>query len=274
MIFVMNKIFCFIALLSIYVLGQMLIIPPIFAEDRDRPVAGRYYLSPEGGTSFTIGGEFINQMKSSASMSLAGVSITATLSNDDFDFDDVFKTPKVFGLSLGYGVTDSTELFSRIQSTLASAETFDIAQFNVTGTFDGVTVSAGETLGARFDDYKELGFTIGARHYINRFEKLSPFISIEGGVSHVEEIELDIFTSAGNLKNISFYSDSWIPKISTGVGISYEINKDASFTVESGVGYQAQLNADDADWGYLYKDVNNAGERWSVPLTFGFKIRW
>jgi hypothetical protein len=252
----------------------MLIIPPIFAEDRERPVAGRYYLSSEGGLSFTIGGEFINSMEASASQSIAGVSITATLSNDDFDFDEVFKIPKVFGLSLGYGVTDSTELFSRIQSTLADAKSFDIARFDVTGTFDGVTVSAGETLAARFDDYKEWACTIGVRHYIGRDEKLSPFISIEGGVGHVEEMELDIFTSAGNIKNISFYSDSWTPKISTGVGFSYEINKDASFTVESGVGYQAQLNADDADWGYLYKDVNNAGERWSVPLTFGFKIRW
>ena len=161
MIFVMNKIFCFIALLSIYVLGQMLIIPPIFAEDRERPVAGRYYLSPEGGTSFTIGGEFINQMKSSASQTIAGISITATLSNDDFDFDDVFKTPKVFGLSLGYGVTDSTELFSRIQSTLASAETFEIAQIDVTGTWDGVAISASEKIGARFDDYKELALPLG-----------------------------------------------------------------------------------------------------------------
>jgi hypothetical protein len=273
----MNKIFYFIALLSLYVLGQMLIISPIFAEDRERPVAGRYYLSSEGGVSFTIGGgssEFINRMRSDASLKLAGISITATLSNDSFDFDDVFKTPKVFGLSLGYGVTDSTELFSRIQSTLADAEPFDIAQIKVAGTWDGVAVSAGETLAAEFNDYKEWACTIGARHYIGRDEKFSPFISIEGGVGHVEEIELDILMSAGSIKNISFYSDSWIPKISTGVGISYEINKDASFTVESGVGYQGQLNADDADWAYLYKDINNAGERWSVPLTFGFKIRW
>ena len=77
------------------------IVSPVFAVDRERPVAGRFYLSPEGGTSFTIGGEFINRMKFDASLNLADVSITATLSNDKFDFDDVFKTPKVFGLSLG-----------------------------------------------------------------------------------------------------------------------------------------------------------------------------
>ena len=117
---------------------QPAIIPPIFAEDRERPVAGRYYLSSEGGVSFTIGGgssEFINRMKSSVSQTIAGISITATLSNDSFDFDDVFKTPKVFGLSLGYGVTDSTELFSRIQSTLADAEPFDIAKFTVSARY-------------------------------------------------------------------------------------------------------------------------------------------
>ena len=206
------------------------IVSPVFAVDRERPVAGRFYLSPEGGTSFTIGGEFINRMKFDAALSVATTNITATLSNDKFDFDDVFKTPKVFGLNLGYGVTDSTELFSRIQCTVADSETFDIAQFTLAGTFGGVAISEGETITAQFDDYKEWGCTIGARHYINRFEKLSPFVSIEGGVAHVEEIELDIFTSAGNLRDISFYSDSWAPKISTCVGISYEINKDASFT--------------------------------------------
>ena len=55
----MKKIFCFIALLSLYVLGQMLIIPPIFAEDRKRPTAGEFSLMPKIGTDFTIGGDFV-----------------------------------------------------------------------------------------------------------------------------------------------------------------------------------------------------------------------
>jgi len=263
----MSKIFGFFLLF-------ILIISPVFAEDRGRPVPGRFSLSPSGGTSFTIGGEFVKQMSFEDSLDIATTSLTATISNDSFDFDDVFEIPKIFGLSFGYGVSDSTELFSKIQYTRASAETITIAQFDLSGTFGGVAVSAGEAIGGKFDDYKEWSYTIGARHYINRFEKLSPFISIEAGVGHVDEIELDIFTSGGNIDEISFYSDSWTPKVGIGAGISYEINKEVSFNVESGVGYQAALNADDDDWGYGYKDVNNSGERWSVPLMFGFKVRW
>jgi hypothetical protein len=252
----------------------VLIISPVFAEDRERPVAGRFSLSPEGGTSFTIGGEFVNRMMLQSSTTIGSTSLTATLSNDSFDFDDVFETPKIFGLRFGYGISDSTELFSRIHHIRADAERFTIARFDIAGTFGGSSVSAGETLDAKFDNYKEWSFTVGARHYINRFGRFSPFISIEGGIGHVDEIELDIFSEVGNISEISFYDDSWAPKGSIRAGISYKINKDVSFNVESGVEYEAELNSDDDDWGYAYKDVNNAGERWSVPLLFGFKVRW
>ncbi|MCP4252506.1 MAG: hypothetical protein GY775_03675 [Candidatus Scalindua sp.] len=72
-------------------------------------------------------------MSSSISSSLGSISLTATLSNDSFDFDDVFETPKIFGLRFGYGISDSTELFTRIQHIRADAERFTFARFDVTG---------------------------------------------------------------------------------------------------------------------------------------------
>lgn len=249
-------------------------ITPVFADDRERPAKGRFSLSLEGGTSFTVGGEFIRQMSSSSSTTIGSTSLTATLSNDSFDFGDVFKTPEIFGLGFSYGLSESTELFGRLHHIRADAERFTVARFDISGTLGGVAVSAGETLDAKFDDYRELSLTMGVRRYFNRFGSLSPFVSIEGGIAHVDELELDVFTSTSSVRDVSFYSDSWTPKVGVGVGISYKLNKDVSFSVESGLGYEAALNADDEGWGSAYKDVNNAGERWSVPFTFGFKVRW
>lgn len=197
----MSKVFSFTLLF-------ILIITPVFAQDRDRPIAGRFSLSPEGGTSFTVGGEFIRQMSSSVSSNIGSTSLTATLSNDSFDFDDVFKTPEIFGLSFSYGVTDSTELFGRLHHIRADAERFTIARFDIAGTLGGTAVSAGETLDAKFDDYRELSLTMGVRRYFNRFGSFSPFVSIEGGVGHVEELEVDIFSRTSKISDVSFYSDS------------------------------------------------------------------
>jgi len=263
----LSKVFSFTLLF-------ILIITPAFAQDRDRPIAGKFSLSPEGGTSFTVGGEFVNQMMFQDSTTIGSTTITASISNESFDFDDAFETPEIFGISLGFGISDATELFTRINHVRANAERFAIARFDVSGTFGSTTVSAGETLDGQFDDYKEWSFTMGARHYINRLGRFSPFVSIEGGVGHVEQIDLELFDSVSNLPNISFYDDSWTPKVGIGAGISYNVNDNISLSVESGVGYEAALNADDDSWGYAYKDVNNAGERWSVPITFGFKVRW
>lgn len=249
-------------------------ITPGFAEDRERPSKGKFSLSLEGGTSFTVGGEFIRQMSSSSSMTIGSTSLTATLSNDSFDFDDVFKTPEIFGLGFSYGLSESTELFGRLHHIKADAERFTVARFDISGTIGGTAVSAGETLDAKFDDYKEWSITAGIRRYFNRFGSLSPFVSIEGGVGRVNELEVDIFSRTIKISDVSFYSDSWIPKVGVGVGISYDVTDNISLSVESGISYEGELNADDESWGSVYKDVNNAGERWSVPFTFGFKVRW
>lgn len=55
-----------------------------------------------------------------------------------------------------------------------------------------------------------------------------------------------------------------------GVGFLYNIKDSISIGLETGLNYNFEINDDDTDWAGAgdYKDANNAGERWSIPLMF------
>jgi hypothetical protein len=252
----------------------ILTISPLFAADRQRPLTGKFSLMPKIGTDFTVGGAFVKASKISETLTLGSSSITADISSDSQDFDDVYHTTISTGLSLNYGLTDFSEVFINLGYLKAESEEFDGATIDVGGSFGGATVSASETITAEFDDYHETSLNIGVRHFFNRFKLLSPFVSIEGGVKHTEKIELELSIANESISEITFYDESWTPNFGTGVGVMLEIKDNISFMVETGLHYDFELNEDDTDWrgGEDYEDVNDGGERWSVPLMFSLRI--
>lgn len=260
----------------IYAIGFLLFLPQSIADDRRRPVAGTFSLMPGIGTDFTVGGKFLNTSHISDGATIGSVSITASISSDSKDFNDVYHTPIAGGLSLNYGLTDHTEAFLRIHSLAAEARTFEAATFDVAGTFAGTTVSVSAPISGKFDNYHEIGLNIGARHFFNRFGALSPYLSFEAGVKHTDKIELEWSVAGETISDISFYNESWTPNVGLGAGISYEVKDNISIGLETGLHYDFKMNDDDTDWrGALdYEDVNNAGEKWSVPLMFTVEIRF
>ena len=249
-------------------------ISPLFAAERERPLAGKFSLMPEIGTDFTVGGSFVKAAKISETLTLGSSSITADISSDSQDFDDVYHTPISTGLSLNYGLTDFSEVFIDLEYLRAESEEFDGATIDVSGDFGSATVNASETITAEFDDYHETSLNIGVRHFFNRFKSLSPFVSIEGGVKHTDKIELELSIANESISEITFYDESWTPNFGTGVGVLLEIKDNISFMVETGLHYDFELNEDDTDWrgGEDYENVNSGGERWSVPLMFSLRI--
>jgi hypothetical protein len=266
----MKKIFCFITLLSFAISGFMLIMSPAFAEDRERPVAGRYSVMPRVGTDFTVGGSFVDSASTSETITIGSNSITASLDINSQDFNDVYHTPITAGLNVNYGITDSTELLFGINYLTASAKEFTAATFSASGDFAGTAVTASETINAKFDDYHELGFSIGARHFYNRYGAFAPYFSLEGGLNHTDDIEVEYSVSDTSITNVSFYEDSWTPNLRLGVGFLYNIKDSISIGLETGLNYNFEINDDDTDWAGTadLEDSNNAGERWSIPLMF------
>jgi hypothetical protein len=246
----------------------------LFAADRKRPLTGKFSLMPKIGTDFTVGGTFVKAAKISDSITIGSVSITSAISSDSQGFDDVYHSPVSTGLNLNYGLTDFTEVFIGLGYLKAKSKEFDAATSDVVGTFGSATASISEPITAEFDDYHETSLSIGARHFFGRFRALSPFVSIEGGVKHTDKIELELSLGGETASDITFYDESWTPNFGTGVGVLFEIKDNISFMAETGLHYDFQLNEDNTDWrgGEDYENVNDGGERWSVPLMFSLRI--
>jgi hypothetical protein len=258
----------------VLILSFIFVAPAVFAQDRMKPVTGKFSLMPKIGTDFTVGGSFVKASKISETLTLGSSSITADISSDSQDFDDVYHNPISTGLCLNYGLTDFSEVFINLGYLKAESKEFDGATIDVSGAFGSLTVSASELITAEFDDYHETSLNMGVRHFFNRFGSLSPFVSLEGGVKHTEKIELELSIANESISEITFYDESWTPNFGTGVGVLLEIKDNISFMVETGLHYNSELNEDDTDWrgGNDYEDVNDGGERWSVPLMFSLRI--
>lgn len=261
-------------LLIILILAFTLTISPVFSQNRKKPVTGKLSLMPKIGTDFTVGGTFAKASKISETFNVGAVTITAAISGDSQDFDDVYHSPVSTGINLNYGLTDYTEVFIGLGYLKADSKEFDAATFDVVGTFGSATASLSEPITAEFDDYHETSLDIGVRHFFNRFRALSPYVSIEAGVKHTDKIELEWSIADEMISDISFYEESWTPNVGMGVGLLFEINDNVSIMAETGLHYDFEMNEDDTDWrgSADYEDVNNAGERWSVPLIFSFRI--
>ena len=258
----------------ILILSLILTIQPVFSQERKKPVTGKFSLMPKIGTDFTVGGTFGKAAKISDSLTIGSVSITAAISGGSQDFDDVYHSPVSTGLNLNYGLTDYTEVFIGLGYLKAESKEFDAAIFDVVGTFGSTTVSLSEPLTAEFDDYHETSLNVGIRHFFNRFQALSPFVSIEGGLKHTDKIELEWSVVGEAISDISFYEESWTPNFGMGVGFLLEIKDNIYFSAETGLHYDFNLNQDDTDWRGSddYENINDAGERWSVPLMFSLRI--
>ena len=98
---------------------------------------------PKIGTDFTVGGDFVKSASESATLTFrSGETITADISADSQDFDDVYEKPFKIGVNLNFGLTDSTEAFLGLKHMRADAENFDALTVDVAGTFLGAAINA------------------------------------------------------------------------------------------------------------------------------------
>lgn len=261
----------------LFFLFFVLIFSPVFAEDRERPVTGKFTVMPKIGTDFTVGGDFVKSASESATLTFtSGDTITADVSSDSQDFNDVYHSPFTVGMDVNYGLTDYTEVFLGLKYTKAEARNFDALTVDVAGNFAGTAVSASEVINGKFDDYREFGFGVGTRHFFNRFGTLTPFVSLEGGLTHNENIELELSTATGRISDIGFYEDTWKARLGFGGGFLYDVSDSISVGVESGINYDFGMDDDDSDLNGTgtFERTNDDGDRLSIPLMFSIRVKF
>ncbi len=273
----MKKTLCSITLLSISIIGLIQFASLSFAEDRKRPVTGKFSVMPEIGTDFTVGGDFVKSASESATLTLTGGStIAANVSSNSQDFDDVYHSPFKVGMDVNYGLTDYTEVFFGLNYTKAEAKNFDALTVDAAGSFAGIAISPSETISGKFDDYREFGFGVGTRHFFNRFGTLTPYVSLEGGLTHNENIELNLSTAGGRISDIGFYEDTWKARLEFGGGFLYDVSDAVSVGVESGIDYDFGMDGDDSvlNNAGAFERTNDDGDRLSIPLMFSIRVKF
>ena len=243
-----------------------------------------WYVSIGGGADFDFGSTEFNR-----SRDISGVFGQALLRVVSQDFDDVYNTNfyHIQG-EVGYAVSPHVELFGTFNYQAADSRTTTGDQLFLIPVFL-IDVRS------EWSDYTSYGGQLGVRYFfLSRQARFRPYISLAGGATRVEPINVKITAingggpiSAGDvLFSGDFYGTSTVATGSALAGIEVGITRCFAIGAEAGVRYESKLAEDDTDldrftflpqrfvFPDLHKVNDNAGDRLYCPVTLYAKIRF
>lgn len=236
------------------------------------PSKGKFSVSPMVGTSFTVGGDFVNSASETIAVAgtIAGFAVSAAigLSTDSREFDDVYDPPIVVGLGLNYGLSSTGEVFGSLRYVHAGSDTFDALNITAAGTINGTPFAIGAVLTGEFDSYNEFGGDVGYRHFFNPGQKFRPFVSVGAGLKWVDDIDLDFTFGGAPVTKIKFFDSGITYAVGLGLGFRYDMAAGVAVGLETGIRYEGDLDDNDTDLigGGSFENVNDDGDRLEIPL--------
>lgn len=248
------------------------------------PSAGHFSVTPDVGTAFTVGGDFVKSGSQSVVANGvvfgATVSGTFTASVKSHSFNDVYDKPLDFGLSGNYGLTGNDEVSAHVSYMHASGKSFDALDASASGTINGTPVAASGSLQGQFSNYNEVGLDGEYKHFFDvNAGAFHPYLGGLLGVKHNNSVSLDL--SAGGtpvLSGIGFYNAGWSWSAGLQTGFRYDIASSVALGLETGIRYEGNLSQDSTDInagtaGGL-ANVNNGGSRWDIPVMAGVTVKF
>jgi hypothetical protein len=148
-----------------------------------------------------------------------------------------------------------------------------------------------------WSDYSSWGGELGFRYYFfAREARFRPYLSLSGGASHTDAIDISTridLTNFGGPPGFpifkgGFFDDSLVATGSALLGLEFRLACHWAVGVESGIRYETKLGDNDSDYKGLaafdtlfavplraFRPSNDdAGDRWSVPVTGYLKFRF
>lgn len=271
------------------------------AKDKEIPVTQevcdpRWYFSLGGGAEFNVGNSHIvNEFDQDFSaVTIAGFPIPAHLDIRGRDWGDTHDSAWRGQGEIGYALTQHLEVFGRFNYAHADGSGFtDIGSLSLTGLRTVFTLP----LMAELDDYTAYGGELGFRFFfLPRQTHLRPYVALSGGANHVAGIDATIVADTTVFNGPSdfltyhgaYFDDSWTGTGAAMLGLELKLNCHWDIGVEGGARYQTRLSQDDSDLhgprffdnlfhvplGPLRPINDNAGDRWTVPVTGYVKFRF
>jgi hypothetical protein len=177
---------------------------------------------------------------------------------------DVFDPGIGWRVGVGYGVSRKVELFGDFAWKRADASELSVG--NV----------ASLDLRAAFGDYTSYGMDGGMRYHFVPGARVAPYLSALAGFRRVEAIPgtFSVPAASVTLRDTPFFDDSTVPVFGGDVGVLFALSPRISLGVETGVRYHTDLSGVEGLAGTGLENLNDAGDRWSVPISgvirFGF----
>jgi hypothetical protein len=238
-----------------YVLAAALLAAPAAASAQEG-MRGRWSLTLSGGATVPAGGEFHQGGRGT----VLGLPTTVDAKNND----DIFDLGLGWHAGVGYGVSRTVELFGEFAWKRANASELSVGSV------------ASLDLRAAFADYTSYGVDGGMRFHFAPDARVAPYATALAGFRRVEAIPGTFSVPAAGviLSETPFFDDSLVPVFGGGAGVLFAATPRVSFGVEAGVRYHSDLQDIEGLAGTGLENLNDAGNRWSVPVSgvvrFGF----
>jgi hypothetical protein len=275
--------------LKAWLVGATLAVAAIPAAHADSatvpslPTAGKYSLTPNIGTDFTVGGDFVksgSQAVSNSSVFGAAVTGTTTFSVNSRKFSDVYDRPIQLGISGNYGLSNQDEVSAGLRYLHAQGKTFNALNVTSAGTINGVAFAGNAALQGDFGNYNEYGLDAGYRHF---FEPVAsgfhPYIGGILGLKHNNSVDIDLSYNSTTIANgIKFYESGWAWAAGLEAGFRYDIASSVALGLATGIRYEGNLRQDSTDINSAsaggLANVNNGGNRWDIPAVVGLTVKF
>ena len=180
-------------------------------------------------------------------------------------FDDVYGNGVLWQFSGGYMLDDVNEVRGQFSYQHVGA---DVVNLGTAGAFGLV---------ATFADYQASTIEGGARHYFaRRGERWRPYAGGTIGVAIITEIDGVLASPQAGLARYAtdFYDGTAAFALGVNGGVLYTLNERFDLNGQFGVRYNSGLSAIDAFEGTGLEDVNDKSSRWTMPITFGLRVKF
>jgi opacity protein-like surface antigen len=240
------------------VVAAVLLLSPLAAQAQDDSVKGKFSITLRGGLETTVDGD-LHEGGSGTVLGLP-TSVDAKTFNDVYGG---FETWRIGG-GIGFGLTDNLELIGNVSYARGTADVLQV------GTV------AGLALNAEFEDYEDLTVEGGLRLHVPTSGPLDPYVNLVAGVRRVSAIPSTFTVPAASvtLADTPFYDDSNVPVVGGDVGVAFKLNPNVSLGAEAGLRWQGKLTDIEGLRGTGLENLNDVGQRWSVPVSAVLSFRF
>lgn len=145
--------------------------------------------------------------------------------------------------------------------------TFNYGRLNANNRLVGSI--AGYALEARFANARTIDLEGGVRFYMNPEGPVRTYVAAVGGLRFLDEITATLLVKelGITLEDRPFYKSSTLFIFGGDAGMSREISPTVDIGAEVGLRYQPKPGQADLLLGEGLDEVNDAGSRWSLPIS-------